>query len=79
MYINKRQIRKLIHENGLKASRPFIDALDQFVSMQVVGAMKETKTKGKVILQRKNIYHLFPVEIGVQTHPYSEVNGDHNE
>jgi hypothetical protein len=64
MFINKRQIRKLIHENGLKSSRSFIDALDQFVSMQVVGAMKETKEAKKVILQRKNIYHLFPVDGG---------------
>jgi hypothetical protein len=64
MFINKRQIRKLIHENGLKSSSSFIDALDQFVSMQVIGAMKETKTAGRVILQRKNIYHLFPIDGG---------------
>lgn len=64
MYVNKRQIRKLIHENGLKASNSFINALDQFVSMQVVGAMRETKKAGKVILQSKNIYHLFPVDGG---------------
>lgn len=63
MYINKRQIRKLIHENGLKASRPFIDALDQFVSMQVVGAINETKKARRVILKRENIYHLSPVAI----------------
>ena len=64
MYINKRQIRKLIHENGLKSSRSFIDALDQFVAMQVVGALKETKALKKVILSSKNIYHLFPVDGG---------------
>jgi hypothetical protein len=78
MYINKRQIRKLIHENGLKSSNSFINALDQFVSMQVVGALKETKKAGRVILQRKNIYHLFPVETIVTYHSYPE-NGDHNE
>jgi hypothetical protein len=75
MYINKRQIRKLIHENGLKSSRSFINALDQFVTTQVVAALKETKAAKKVILQRKNICLLFPVEIGID-HSYEPFDGE---
>lgn len=64
MLINKNRVRKMIHENGLKSSKTFLDALDQFVAMQIVGAMRETKKKKRVILRRDSIYHLVPIKGG---------------
>lgn len=62
--INKAQVKKLIHENGLKSSRSFLDALDQFVAMQVVGAMRDCKNKKRIVLKREYVYFLIPVDGG---------------
>ena len=60
MLINRRQITKLLHENGMKGSKSFMDGLDQFIAMQVVGFMSEAKSKQRKILKREAIYFFAP-------------------
>jgi hypothetical protein len=58
--INRRQVLKVIHENGLKGSKEFYDSIDQFVAMQVIAAIRDTKHRGKIILKMESICHLLP-------------------
>lgn len=60
--LNKSAIKREFHLNGFRTSKPFLNALEDLVLIQVNHAKVALKKQGKKIARREIIYTLFPVK-----------------